>query len=117
MTTAPKTASAPKAQCCTCTRPVRGQKAPGATPELARAFKALGDETRLGMMLLIAGRDELCVCEIEPHFDLSQPTVSHHLKQLKDAGLVSAERRGTWVYYRAERAILHKLRQLPFLRQ
>ena len=83
---------------------------------MARAFKALGDETRLAMMLLIARQDEVCVCELEPHFDLSQPTVSHHLKQLRDAGLVSAERRGTWVYYRAERSILQKLRKLPFLR-
>jgi len=91
-------------------------KSAGVAPELARALKALGDETRLAMMLLISRQDELCVCELEPHFDLSQPTVSHHLKQLRDAGLVSAERRGTWVYYRAEPAMLQKLRKLPFLR-
>lgn len=52
------------------------------------------------MGLLAAGNgEELCVCDIESHFELSQPTVSHHLKVLREAGLVGCERRGTWVYY------------------
>ena len=68
--------------------------------ETARVFKALGDETRLSIVAMLGRADgALCVCEIEPKFDLSQPTISHHLKVLRDAGLVETERRGTWVYY------------------
>lgn len=65
-------------------------------------FKALGDPVRLRLLSMIAsGPDgEVCVCELTPAFDLSQPTISHHLKLLRQAGLVDAERRGTWVYYR-----------------
>jgi ArsR family transcriptional regulator len=63
-------------------------------------FRAMGDDTRLEMLgLLAAARGELCVCDIEKHFDLKQPTISHHLKVLRDADLVTSERRGTWVYY------------------
>jgi ArsR family transcriptional regulator len=64
-------------------------------------FKALGDDTRLAILgFLAAAGDALCVCEIEEHVkDLSQPTISHHLRQLREAGLVTAERRGTWIYY------------------
>ena len=54
--------------------------------------------------LLAAKGDELCVCDIESHFELSQPTVSHHLRILREAGLVTSERRGTWVYYTLDRA-------------
>lgn len=64
-------------------------------------FRALGDETRLEIVgLLAAAEKELCVCDIEQHFELAQPTISHHLRVLKEAQIVSAERRGTWVYYR-----------------
>ncbi|WP_434444058.1 ArsR/SmtB family transcription factor [Lentzea sp. E54] len=70
--------------------------------ELSTMFKALGDPVRLRLLSMIAsGPDgEVCVCELTPAFDLSQPTISHHLKLLRQAGLVDAERRGTWVYYR-----------------
>lgn len=70
--------------------------------ELSAMFKALGDPVRLRLLSMIAsGPDgEVCVCELTPAFDLSQPTISHHLKLLRRAGLVDAERRGTWVYYR-----------------
>jgi ArsR family transcriptional regulator, arsenate/arsenite/antimonite-responsive transcriptional repressor len=70
--------------------------------ELASMFKALGDPVRLRLLSLIASRPdgEVCVCELTPVFNLSQPTISHHLKQLRQAGLVESERRGTWVYYR-----------------
>ncbi|MEV6715229.1 metalloregulator ArsR/SmtB family transcription factor [Lentzea sp. NPDC051208] len=70
--------------------------------ELATVFKALGDPVRLRLLSLIASRPsgEVCVCELTPAFDLSQPTISHHLKLLRQAGLVDSERRGTWVYYR-----------------
>ncbi|MFE0511017.1 ArsR/SmtB family transcription factor [Streptomyces sp. NPDC058964] len=69
--------------------------------ELAKVFKALGDPVRLRLLSMIASRDggEVCVCELTPAFDLSQPTISHHLKLLRQAGLIDCERRGTWVYY------------------
>lgn len=70
--------------------------------ELASVFKALGDPVRLRLLSLIASRtssDGVCVCELTPAFDLSQPTISHHLKLLRQAGLIDCERRGTWVYY------------------
>lgn len=66
---------------------------------LAAMFKALGDPVRLRMVSMIAARPELCVCEITPAFDLSSGTISHHLKTLREAGLVDCERRGTYVYY------------------
>ncbi|MGW3163777.1 ArsR/SmtB family transcription factor [Streptomyces sp. NPDC001142] len=69
---------------------------------LAKVFKALGDPVRLRLLSLIASREggEVCVCDLTPAFDQSQPTISHHLKLLKQAGLIDSERRGTWVYYR-----------------
>ena len=73
----------------------------GQAADLARMFKALGDPVRLRMLSLIAAHEggESCVCDISPAFDLSQPTISHHLKVLREAGLLGSERRGTWVYY------------------
>ena len=72
-----------------------------AAGELAVTFKALGDPVRLRLLSLIASAGpEACVCDLNEAFDLSQPTISHHLKVLREAGLVSSERRGTWVYYR-----------------
>src|SRR6201998_702426 len=69
--------------------------------ELAAMFKALGDPVRLRLLSLIASHPggEACVCEISSTFDVSQPTISHHLKLLRLAGLLDCERRGTWVYY------------------
>ena len=69
--------------------------------KLAAMFKALGDPVRLRLLSLIASHPggEACVCEISPTFDVSQPTISHHLKLLRSAGLLDCERRGTWVYY------------------
>lgn len=69
--------------------------------EFAAMFKALGDPVRLRLLSLIAchPNGEACVCEISPTFDVSQPTISHHLKLLRSAGLLDCERRGTWVYY------------------
>lgn len=66
---------------------------------LAPMFKALGDPVRLRMASMIAAQPELCVCEITPAFALSSGTISHHLKTLREAGLVDCERRGTFVYY------------------
>jgi len=71
----------------------------------ATLFKALGDDTRLAILgFLASAGDALCVCEIEDYVkELSQPTISHHLRQLREAGLVTAERRGTWIYYAIDR--------------
>ncbi|WP_329122709.1 ArsR/SmtB family transcription factor [Streptomyces sp. NBC_01465] len=70
--------------------------------DLAKVFKALGDPVRLRLLSMIASRagGEVCVCDLTPAFELSQPTISHHLKLLREAGLIASERRGTWVYYR-----------------
>jgi len=67
---------------------------------MARIAKALGDPIRLQLVdVLRKHAGKVCVCELVPLFDLSQPTVSHHLKVLRDAGLVDSERRGLWAYY------------------
>ena len=69
--------------------------------EQAAVFKALGDPYRLLMIATLArAADDVCVCDFTAALPLEQPTVSHHLKLLRDAGLVTSERRGTWVYYR-----------------
>jgi ArsR family transcriptional regulator len=82
--------------------------------DLAAAFKALGDPARLRLMSMIASADrgEICVCDLTPAFDLSGPTISHHLKVLRQAGLIEGDRRGTWVYYRPVRAKLAALSAL-----
>lgn len=69
--------------------------------ELAGVFKALGDPVRLRLLSLIAAHEggEACVCDLTGAFELSQPTISHHLKVLREAGLITGERRATWVYY------------------
>ncbi|WP_433195911.1 metalloregulator ArsR/SmtB family transcription factor [Nocardia sp. CA-107356] len=79
--------------------------------ELALAFKALADPVRLRLLSLIASRPgkEVCVCELTPQFELSQPTISHHLKVLREAALIDCERRGTWVYYWAIPKVLQRL--------
>jgi ArsR family transcriptional regulator, arsenate/arsenite/antimonite-responsive transcriptional repressor len=70
--------------------------------QLAYRFKALGDPTRVRLLSLIAAHDgrEACICDLTEPVGLSQPTVSHHMKQLADAGLVTREQRGKWAYYR-----------------
>ena len=83
----------------------------------AELLKALADETRLSIIgLLAAAPGELCVCDIEAHVKhLSQPTISHHLKQLREAGLVTSERRGTWVYYALDMGAVGRLREFVAL--
>lgn len=67
----------------------------------AALLKAIADPYRLTMLAtLAAAQDEVCVCEFTEALPLNQPTVSHHLRILREAGLVTCERRGTWVYYR-----------------
>ena len=67
---------------------------------MAAIAKALGDPVRLQLVdVLRKHAGKVCVCELVPLFDLSQPTVSHHLKKLRDAGIVGSERKGLWTYY------------------
>jgi ArsR family transcriptional regulator len=70
--------------------------------QIAPLLKALADPVRLRLMSLVASHadGEACVCDLNDAFDLSQPTISHHLKILHDAGLLVREKRGVWVYYR-----------------
>ena len=81
---------------------------------LAAMFKALGDPVRLRLLSLIASHEggEACVCDLTGEFDVSQPTISHHLRVLREAGLIDSERRGTWVYYRALPQALERLGSL-----
>ena len=99
----------------TCCPPMAQQQLPAETAAtLAPAFKALGDPVRLQLMSMIASAPggEACVCDLTPAFTLSGPTISHHLKTLREAGLVDAERRGTWVYYRARPGLMRRLAAL-----
>jgi ArsR family transcriptional regulator, arsenate/arsenite/antimonite-responsive transcriptional repressor len=81
---------------------------------LSRSFKALADPTRLRLLSLIAAPDggETCVCDLSAPLELSQPTISHHLRVLREAGLVTSDRRGTWVYYRLVPGALDELADL-----
>ena len=79
----------------------------------AALFKALSDETRLRILKSLTEMRELCECSIVPAFGLSQPTISYHLKVLREAGLIESERRGQWVYHRVnQRALLGVVRHL-----
>lgn len=79
--------------------------------ELAPLFKAIADPVRLRLLSLIACHEggEACVCDLTAAFDLTAPTISHHLKVLKQAGLIDSERRGTWVYYWLNPGVLERL--------
>lgn len=74
----------------------------GSARQLARIFKALADPTRVRLVSLIAAADgaEACICDLTDPVGLSQPTVSHHMKLLAEAGLVTREQRGKWAYFR-----------------
>jgi ArsR family transcriptional regulator len=81
-----------------------------ARDELASRFKALADPTRVAIVNRLAAADEVCVCDLTAVFELSQPTISHHLRILREAGLVEASRRGTWAYYRLVPEAIESLR-------
>jgi ArsR family transcriptional regulator len=95
---APKTKRPPGDPCC---EPiVYPDVERGEAERIAAIAKALGDPVRLQLVdVLRKHAGKVCVCELVPLFDLSQPTVSHHLKVLRDAGIVGSERRGLWAYY------------------
>lgn len=80
--------------------------------DLATAFKAIADPARLRLLSLIASQpaSEACVCHLTKPLGLGQPTVSHHLKVMHEAGLLAREKRGTWVYYRVVPAAIESLR-------
>ncbi|HLX51394.1 MAG TPA: metalloregulator ArsR/SmtB family transcription factor [Streptosporangiaceae bacterium] len=87
--------------------PLSAEQAEQVAPQL----KALADPVRLRLMSLVASHPggEACVCDLNDAFDLSQPTISHHLKVLHEAGLLDREKRGVWVYYRARTQALASL--------
>jgi ArsR family transcriptional regulator len=100
------------AACCSPLRrePMSAQQADQIVPVL----KALADPVRLRLMSLVASHEggEACVCDLNPAFELSQPTISHHLKVLHEAGLLDRDKRGVWVYYRARTEALASLATL-----
>ena len=95
---APKTKNAPGVRCC---EPVVYPDVEREQAErMAAVAKALADPVRLQLVdVLLKHAGKVCVCELVPLFDVSQPTISHHLKVLRDAGVVGSERRGLWAYY------------------
>lgn len=101
-TTSPPLVSAEGAVCCA---PMTGGALEWKEADrLARMFKALGDPTRVRLLSLIAATDEgeACICDLTEPVGLSQPTVSHHMKQLVEAGIVRREQRGRWAFYALE---------------
>jgi ArsR family transcriptional regulator len=107
----PEEVSVGLAGCCTplTTEPLAADQA----DVLSRRFKALGDPVRLRLLSLIASHEggEVCVCELTVAFPLSGPTISHHLRVLREAGLIEGQRRGTWIYYRVLSEALRTLSQ------
>jgi len=98
-----------------CAVPLTGEPlGEGAAAGLARVFKALGDPVRLRLVSLIGAHQggQVCVCELNTAFDLTQPTISHHLRVLREAGIIDCERRGTWVYYWLVPAALERMSAL-----
>ena len=102
-----KTLSVLPAICCGPDTPPLPQEA---RDEVAARFKALADPTRVAIVNRLAAADEVCVCDLNSAFQLSQPTISHHLKILREAGLVESSRRGTWAYYRLVPEAIESLR-------
>jgi ArsR family transcriptional regulator, arsenate/arsenite/antimonite-responsive transcriptional repressor len=96
-----------------CCRPATGAKLGQARArEYAGWFKALADPTRIRILnLLAANREPVCVCDIVKHFPIGQPTISHHLKILRETRFVVPERRGTFMYYRVNRNCLGEFPQ------
>jgi ArsR family transcriptional regulator len=80
--------------------------------DLARVFAALADPVRLRLLSIVASGGEVCSCDLQEPLDRSQPTISHHTKALADAGLLTGEKRGRWVYWRAVPARLDALRSV-----
>jgi ArsR family transcriptional regulator len=95
-----------------CCAPLAAQPiSAGGADELALLFKAVADPMRLRLLSLIACHEggEACVCDLLGEFDVTAPSVSYHLKILREAGLISSERRGTWVYYRVNPNVMARM--------
>ena len=101
----------PLVACCT---PLRNELTEGDAGELESLFGALADKNRVKIvsMLLKAGGEACCVCDLEPELGVSQPTVSYHLKRLLDVGLLEREKRGTFAYYRLAPEAIGRVRAL-----
>src|SRR6476646_7463600 len=95
--------------CCASSAPPLPREA---AEDLAAAFKALADPTRVAIVNRLSLAESVCVCDLTGAFALSQPTVSHHLRILRDAGLIESERRGTWAYYRLVPEAIGRLRDV-----
>jgi ArsR family transcriptional regulator len=109
-TTKPRAKASPASECCTSILAAPLTEA-DAEPR-ARAFAALGDPVRLRLLSLIAAAGECCSCELEEPLDRSQPTISHHTKALADAGLITGEKRGRWMWWTVVPERLEELRAL-----
>ena len=100
----------------TCCPPIAQESLdPEQATDMARRFKALGDPIRLRLLSRItsASDGEICVCDLSgDDLNVSGPTISHHLRVLREAGLISGERRGTWIYYRPVKENLSRLATL-----
>ena len=95
-----------------CCAPLACEPLPQAgAEELAALFKAVADPLRLRLLSLIACHEggESCVCDLLDAFDVTAPSISYHLKILREAGLISSERRGTWVYYRVNPEVMARM--------
>jgi ArsR family transcriptional regulator len=107
-----------EATCCDAEEPSADAAAPdGGIADAVTLFKALSDETRLRMVqAMTRSQDQLCECEIVPHFELSQSTISYHLKVLREAGIVECEKQGLWTYCRVNpRALMAAVKTLADL--
>ena len=94
-----------------CCGPATLPLAPADAEALAARFKALADPARVAIVNRLAAAEEVCVCDLNAALDLAQPTVSHHLRVLREAGLVESERRGTWAFYRLVPEAIGQLRE------
>lgn len=93
-----------------CCGPGTPALAPDEREALAARFKALSDPARVAIVNRLAAADEVCVCDLNATLDLAQPTVSHHLRVLREAGLIESSRRGTWAFYRLVPEAIEQLR-------
>ena len=102
----------PLATAIDCCAPILEERlSPAAADDLANRFKALSDPARLRLLSLIASCGEVCGCELVDDIGVSQPTLSHHLKVLTEAGLLERERRGKWIHYKVAAGAFDNLRE------
>lgn len=93
--------------------PIESRLPPRRVAELTDVFRALADPIRLQIVAALkADQDEVCVCDCTAAFDVSQPTMSHHLAKLRDVGLLEGTRRGVWTYYRLRRDLPASVRSV-----